>query len=69
MDAFDQTLLMADYNDGNIHRFELNETGTAITDESIVHETNTSVMDVAKGPGGWVYFLTPGAIRRIRNAP
>ena len=69
LDAFDGTLLMSDYNDGNIHSFELNETGTAITDESIVHETSTSLMDVAKGPGGWVYFLTPGAIRRIRNAP
>lgn len=69
VDALRGGLLMSDYNDGNIHRFTLNKAGTAIIDESIVHDTNTSLMDVEKGPGGWVYFLTPGAIRRIREVP
>lgn len=69
LDALDGTLLMGDYNDGRIHRFELSKDGMAITDESIAHDINGSIIDVAKGPGGWVYYLTATAIKRIREIP
>ena len=69
LDALDDTLLMGDYNDGRIHRFELSKDGLDITDESIVHDAGGGIIDVAKGPGGWVYYLTVTAIKRIRETP
>ena len=69
LDVLHDTLLMGDYNDGSIHRFELNEDGTDITDESIVHVASRGVLDVARGPRGWLYFLTPSAIKRIKEVP
>lgn len=69
LDALDGTLLMGDYNRGRIHRFELSKDGMDITDESIVHNDDGAIIDVAKGPGGWVYYLTETAIKRIKEVP
>lgn len=69
LDALDGTLLMGDYNRGRIHRFELSKDGLDITDESIAHNEGGSIIDVAKGPGGWVYYLTETTIKRIKEIP
>ena len=69
INRLDGTLLMSDYNEGDLHSWELNAAGTELTEEYRFHETNSSLMDVAKGPGGWVYFLTSTAIKRIRETP
>jgi glucose/arabinose dehydrogenase len=56
-------LYMGDY-DGHLHRFVLNDAGTAVTDDRIIH-TGGGVVDVSKGPGGWLYFLEGNSIKRI----
>jgi glucose/arabinose dehydrogenase len=58
-------LLMGDFSAGRIHRFVMNEAHTAVTDDIIVYNGGEGIVDVATGPGGWVYFLTPDSIMRI----
>ena len=65
LDAFDETLLMGSYKDGKIRRFDLTLDGTDIDSSGAVHDTDTGILDVAKGPGGWLYFLTSNAIKRV----
>ncbi len=61
--AMSGSLYMGDF-DGNLHRFVMNGRGTKVRKDRIVHRGN-SIVDVSKGPGGWLYFATPGAILRI----
>jgi aldose sugar dehydrogenase len=56
-------LYMGDF-DGNLHRFVMNDSGTAVQADRIIH-SGESIVDVSKGPGGWLYFMTPSAIHRI----
>ena len=58
-------LLMGDFSAGRIHRFVMNDDHTAVTDDIIVYNGGEGIVDVATGPGGWVYFLTPDSIMRI----
>jgi glucose/arabinose dehydrogenase len=58
-------LLMGDYSAGRIHRFVMNDDHTAVTDDIIVYNGGEGIVDVAPGPGGWVYFLTADSIMRI----
>ncbi|MGH2805789.1 MAG: PQQ-dependent sugar dehydrogenase [Actinomycetota bacterium] len=60
-------LLMGDFSTGRIHRFVMNDDHTRVTDDIIVHNHagNEGIVDVATGPGRWVYFLTPDSIMRI----
>jgi hypothetical protein len=31
----------------------------------VIHDAGEGIVDVAKGPGGWLYYMTPGAIFKI----
>ena len=57
------SLYMGDF-DGNLHRFMMNGEGTQVTDDRIIH-SGDPIVDVSKGPGGWLYFMTPSGIFRI----
>ena len=59
------SLLMGDFGNGRLHRFVLNGKGTRIKRDRTVTTVDGGIVDVAKGPGGWVYFLTPTAIMRL----
>jgi aldose sugar dehydrogenase len=61
-------LLMGDYGGGRIHRFIMNDKRTKIRQDRIVHDAGSSILDVSEGPGGWVYYLTPSSIMRIRRS-
>lgn len=58
-------LLMGDYGTGRLHRFVLNRKGNRIRKTTIVARASGGIVDVCKGPGGWVYYATPDSIRRI----
>ncbi|HWC13432.1 MAG TPA: PQQ-dependent sugar dehydrogenase [Actinomycetota bacterium] len=58
-------LLMGDYEYGRIHRFVMNDAKTKVRRDVIVHDALEGIVDVSKGPGGWLYFLTPTAIMRV----
>jgi len=58
-------LLGADYGDGNLHRFVLNDRGTRVREDRIIYNGDTALFDVAEGPGGWLYFITANAIKRV----
>ncbi|MBW3595561.1 MAG: PQQ-dependent sugar dehydrogenase [Actinobacteria bacterium] len=58
-------LLGADYGDGRLHRFVLNDRGTRVKKDQIIYNAGTALFDVAHGPGGWLYFLTGNAIKRV----
>ncbi len=58
-------LLGADYGEGRLHHFVLNDRGTRVKRDRIVYNGDPSLYDVAQGPGGWVYFLTGTSIKRV----
>lgn len=58
-------LLMGDYGTGRIHRFVLNDAQTDVRRDRIVYDGSEGIVDVAQGPGGWLYFLTNNAIKRV----
>ena len=59
------SLYMGDY-EGTLHRFVMNDRGTRVRAHRTIYR-GASIVDVSKGPGGWLYFITPdtGSIRRI----
>jgi glucose/arabinose dehydrogenase len=58
-------LLMGDYGNGDIHRFVMNTAKTRVRRDRIVYNGSDGIVDVSKGPGGWLYFLTNNAMKRI----
>jgi glucose/arabinose dehydrogenase len=58
-------LIMGDYGSGRIHSFDMNKTSTSVRRDKIIFDGSDGIVDVAKGPGGWLYFLTSTAIKRI----
>jgi glucose/arabinose dehydrogenase len=50
--------------EGNLHRFFMNAKGTRVREDRVIHRA-APIVDVAKGPGGWLYFVTTDAIYRI----
>jgi glucose/arabinose dehydrogenase len=63
MKSLSGSLYVGDFS-GNLHRFFLNAKGTRVRKHRIIHRS-TQIVDVTKGPGGWLYFVTPSAIFRI----
>lgn len=59
------TLYMGDFLNGKLYRFIMNRRDNKPTRVRVIHDTGGSIFDVSEGPGGWFYFLTSGAIRRI----
>lgn len=49
---------------GNLRRMILNKKGTRVRNERVIHQGG-GMTDCAKGPGGWLYFLTSSGIFRI----
>jgi glucose/arabinose dehydrogenase len=64
MKALSGSLYMADFH-GGLHRFRLNRRGTDVRRDRIIFSSSQGIVDVSKGPRGWLYFMTPTAIRRI----
>ena len=64
MKSLSGSLYMGDYGDGRLHRLVMNRRGTRVTADRIIY-SGDPIVDVSKGPGGWLYFMTPSAILRI----
>jgi len=58
-------LLGADWGEGRLHRFVLNDRGTQVKRDQIIYNGDSALYDVAQGPGGWLYFIAEDAIRRV----
>jgi glucose/arabinose dehydrogenase len=63
--ALSGSLYVGDYGTGRLHRFILNRRGSRVREHRIVYRSRDGIVDVAKGPGGWLYFATSDAIYRI----
>lgn len=63
MKSLSGSLYAGDF-DGNLHRFFMNAKGTRVKEDRVIH-SGSAIVDVAKGPGGWLYFVTTDAIYRI----
>jgi len=59
------SLYMGDYGNGRLHRLVMNKSGTNVTADRIIHDGDAGITDVAKGPGGWLYFMTSSGMFRI----
>ncbi|HEX2296080.1 MAG TPA: PQQ-dependent sugar dehydrogenase [Actinomycetota bacterium] len=64
MKALSGSLYAGDF-EGRLHRFLMNEKGTRVRKDRVIHSGSGAIVDVAKGPGGWLYFVTTDAIYRI----
>jgi glucose/arabinose dehydrogenase len=65
MKALNDSLYMGDYGTGRLHRFIMNDKGTRVRKDRIVYNSDFSIVDVSKGPGGWLYFLTRTTLYKI----
>lgn len=59
------SLYMGDYANGRLHRFTLRNKGRRIRSHRVIYDSADGITSVSKGPGGWLYFVTPGGIYRI----
>ncbi|HYO60987.1 MAG TPA: PQQ-dependent sugar dehydrogenase [Actinomycetota bacterium] len=64
MKSLSGSLYAGDF-DGNLHRFFMNAKGTRVREDRIIYSGAGPIVDVAKGPGGWLYFMTPETMYRI----
>ncbi|MDQ3982362.1 MAG: PQQ-dependent sugar dehydrogenase [Actinomycetota bacterium] len=64
MKSLSGSLYAGDF-DGNLHRFFMNAKGTRVREDRVIHDGSGPIVDVAKGPGGWLYFVTTDAIYRV----
>jgi glucose/arabinose dehydrogenase len=58
-------LVMGDFGNGRLHKFALNDAKTRVKRDKIVYDHSSGILDVARGPGGWLYFLTSSSIMRV----
>jgi hypothetical protein len=58
------SVYMGDFRSGRLHRFHLDRKGHLLS-RSVIFNASEGIVDVSKGPGGWLYFLTPSAIYRV----
>ena len=65
MQSLSGALFVGNYGTGKLRRFELNAQGTRVVDRRVVHDHDSGILDVSKGPRGWLYFLTNDSIERI----
>ena len=69
LEGLDDSLIMGDYNFGQIWQLQLNEDGTAVEEETVIHDQRKGIIDVARGPRGWLYFSTANSIKRFVAEP
>lgn len=65
MDRLNGDVYIGDFSQGRLHRLLINRRGTRVRGDRVIHDAPAGITDVAKGPGGWLYFLTSNAIYRI----
>ena len=63
--AMSGSLYVGTFGSADLWRFNLNDRGTKVKNANVVHQAPGGILDVAKGPGGWLYYLTDSSIRRI----
>lgn len=63
--ALSGSLYVGDFSNGYLHRLVMNERATKVIEDRVIYDSGQGIVDVSKGPGGWLYFLTPNAIMRI----
>jgi glucose/arabinose dehydrogenase len=61
----DGSVYVGDYGTGRLHRIILNRKGNRLKHDRIIFHAGEGIVDVATGPGGWLYFLTSSGIFRI----
>jgi glucose/arabinose dehydrogenase len=66
--ALSGAVYMGDYNGGRLHRFKLDSRGRHVLSRSVIFDAPEGIVDVSKGPGGWLYFMTPTAIYRLTRS-
>ena len=54
-----------DFGSGMLHRFVMNEDGTKVTEDEVIYDSPTQIVDVTEGPEELLYFATPTAIYRL----
>jgi glucose/arabinose dehydrogenase len=59
------SLYVGDHSSGRLHRILLNHRGTKVRGDRVIHDADEGIVDVSKGPGGWLYFVTGSTIFRI----
>ncbi|MBA2725808.1 MAG: PQQ-dependent sugar dehydrogenase, partial [Actinobacteria bacterium] len=64
MKSLSGDLYVGDFR-GGLHRMVMNAKANRVKDDRIIHESPDGIVDVAKGPGGWLYYVTPGGIYKI----
>jgi glucose/arabinose dehydrogenase len=66
MKSLSGSLYVGDFSgDGDLHRLFLNAKGTRVRRDRVIHTAPSGIVDVSKGPGGWLYFMTPSALYRV----
>lgn len=65
--SLQDTLLMAEYVGGSVHRFVLSDDGREIQSEEVIYSGDEKLADVSEGPGGWVYFVTQTSMYRLTD--
>jgi aldose sugar dehydrogenase len=63
--ALSGSVYMGDFSTGRLHRFNLDSTAGHVVSKRVVYDAPEGIVDVSKGPGGWLYFLTPSAMYRL----
>ena len=61
------SVFVGEYSSGKLHKFKLTRRGNGVRKHSITYNDPGRILDVSKGPGGDLYFLTSDSIRRIHN--
>jgi glucose/arabinose dehydrogenase len=59
------SVYMGDFSSGGLHRFHLDSTGRHVLSKGVILHASGGIVDVSKGPGGLLYFMTPTAIYRL----
>jgi glucose/arabinose dehydrogenase len=63
--ALSGTMYMGDYLNGRLYRFIMNRRDNRPTKVRTIYDHPGAILSVSKGPGRWLYLVSPGAINRI----
>ena len=67
LNRLNNSVFVGEYSSGKLHKFKLTPKGNDVRKHSITFNNPEGILDVSKGPGGDLYFLTNDSIRRIHN--
>lgn len=59
------TMYMGDYINGKLYRFVMGPQENRPQRVRTIYNHSNAILSVSKGPGGWLYFVAPGALYRI----